>query len=317
MSDQPLTYSLAVGPFELLIREISGYEELSKPWKLEVKLGLDPQTMVGIPEDFHPDAVIKQETRIILKRDDELQRVTTGVITECNLSCTRSGIPQVEMTVEPRYALLKWRQDVRLHRNLNAWQIVEEVANALGVKTEVRLRDSYPVRPYCVQWRETDFDYCNRLLEDEGIFYFFTSDDTMVLGDHPGAYSDIAGDTLIPFRAGHGMILNEDAITRVGSKAILTPGKGHAARLEHRASRASTWTSTTTRRCRSASSGTTTRASTRSPSEGARKAQASRRGLRHPQRARHRLAPPVRRLYPGCVFQLTETPIGSLPRAAR
>jgi type VI secretion system secreted protein VgrG len=74
-----------------------------------------------------------------------------------------------------------------------------------------------------VQWRETDFDYVSRLLEDEGIFYWFTDADVMVLGDNPDSYE--ATGTVLPHRAAAGESQNADAVHEIGSRAALVPGK--------------------------------------------------------------------------------------------
>ena len=78
-----------------------------------------------------------------------------------------------------------------------------ELGQALGVKTEVRLSGSYERREYNVQLRESDFSFVERLMEDEGIFYFFLEGDVMVLGDSAASYE--TGGPVLPFRAGSGL----------------------------------------------------------------------------------------------------------------
>ena len=55
------------------------------------------------------------------------------------------------------------------------------------------LSGTYPTREYCVQYRETAFDFVSRLMEEEGIYYFFEYEDgkhTLVMADAPGNYFD-------------------------------------------------------------------------------------------------------------------------------
>jgi type VI secretion system secreted protein VgrG len=64
------------------------------------------------------------------------------------------------------------------------------------------LSGSYPARDYCVQYRESDFDFISRLMEQEGIYYYFThtqSTHTMVLADALGAHSTVPGFEQIPY----------------------------------------------------------------------------------------------------------------------
>lgn len=229
MSEHPIRYTVEVAGFTFLAREVKGREALSHAWRVELAFALDPQTMLGDPDAFDPDEVLKAEAHIVLERGDDIVRIEevrrlTGVVTDARLSGTFAGVPEVVLVIEPRFALLRHRRDIRIHRNLTVPEIVTEVATALGVKVEQRLRGTYPSRPYCVQFRESDYDYCNRLLEDEGIFYFFVEPDTLVLADNVAAYQPISGTSTLMFRAVAGLNLNEEAVHEIGSRAALTPG---------------------------------------------------------------------------------------------
>ncbi len=226
MSQLPLTYTLEVAEFALHVGRVTGHEQLSQAWRMELELQLDPLAMRGDPDDFDPDEIYKASARILMERDGLVRRIQ-GVVTDVELTASVTGRPEVRMVVEPRFALLRHRRDVRIHRHLSVPEIVTEVCAALGIRVETRLRESYAKRPYCVQWRETDYDYCNRLLEDEGIFYAFTDEDVMVLGDHPDAYQPIGGEAelVLPLRADAGMNLNEDVVHELGTRAGMTPGK--------------------------------------------------------------------------------------------
>ena len=83
-----------------------------------------------------------------------------------------------------------------------------------------RLKGSHPKREYCVQYRETDFNFVSRLMEEEGIFYFFKHEDgkhTLVLADQKGAYADCKESEV-------------DYPRDAGSRAV----KDHITRWEHR-----------------------------------------------------------------------------------
>jgi type VI secretion system secreted protein VgrG len=225
MSSIPVKYSLAVGQWEFWVRELEGVEELSKPFHFKTKFFLDRQSMTGEPSAFDPDLVIKEAATLILRREEQVARRITGVITHATLSAVVQGDAEVALVFEPRLALLGWRTDIRTHRNQSVPEIVSDVVQALGVEIELRLRESYVSRPYCVQYRETDLDYVHRLLEDEGIFYFFTEDGTMVLGDSPDAYQPITGTPTLPFFPPSADYRTEEAVNEIGSRATLTPAK--------------------------------------------------------------------------------------------
>jgi type VI secretion system secreted protein VgrG len=222
--NHPLVYNLEIGAFAFHVRDLTCTEELSRSWRIELAFVLDPQTMRGLPAAFDPDVVIKETASVLLDRGGVVVRRIQGIVTEVEVGTAIGGHPEVTMVLEPRLALLKHRRDIRIHRNRTVPQIVTEVAEALGVKVDNRLRESYPSRPYCVEWRESDYDYINRLLEDEGIFYYFSDGDEMVLGDGPHAYQDIPGDPSLPFRHLAGLDQNDDAVFELGTRAALTAG---------------------------------------------------------------------------------------------
>src|SRR5262249_26330011 len=69
---------------------------------------------------------------------------------------------------------------------------------------EMKLQRSYEKREFCVQYRETAFNYVSHIMEEEGIFYFFQHSNgkhVMVLSDNKGSYQDV-GENKVVFRAG-------------------------------------------------------------------------------------------------------------------
>ena len=64
-----------------------------------------------------------------------------------------------------------------------------------GLKISIELSGDYKPRDFCVQYRETDFNFVSRLMEEEGIFYYFKHTDgnhEMVLGDVPGNHAELS-----------------------------------------------------------------------------------------------------------------------------
>ena len=80
--------------------------------------------------------------------------------------------------------LLTRTTDCRVFQNMTVPAIVEKVFADLGFQDfQSRLKKVYPPREYCVQYRETDFNFVSRLLEHAGIFYFFEHRERQA---HPG-----------------------------------------------------------------------------------------------------------------------------------
>jgi type VI secretion system secreted protein VgrG len=103
----------------------------------------------------------------------------------------------------PKPWLSTRRQDCRIYRSMSVPQVIQSVLGDVGYSDlKLSLSADYPARDYCVQYRESDFDFISRLMEQEGIYYFFAhtqSTHTMVLADSLGAHSTVPGFEQIPY----------------------------------------------------------------------------------------------------------------------
>ena len=205
--------------YELLT--LKGHEGLSQTARFEATFH------VSDTDPLDPDALISGPATLVLSRAGSVREVALYV-TSVRRTATRkvrghAGGGKISLVLEPRLAMLRKRTDIRVFRNKTAPQIVVEVLSQLGVKVDNSLRDSYVSRPYTVEFRESDYDFAARLLEDEGIFYFVADDGTVVLGDHPTKYLDRVG--VLPFRAAAGLDQNEDSVHAIGQRGAMTAGK--------------------------------------------------------------------------------------------
>ena len=92
---------------------------------------------------------------------------------------------------------------------------------------EFRLKNKDHLRKFCVQYRETDMDFVCRLLQEEGIFYFFEhSKDkhVMVFGDDTVNYKPIEGNPEISFKPASGLNPEKESISYVDFSRRLRPG---------------------------------------------------------------------------------------------
>ena len=122
---------------------------------------------------------------------------------------------------EYRVTLVSWahrfrqRRDSRIFQGLTTPQILEQVL-ASGGPLQLKLEGAYRPREYCVQYGESDWDFASRLMEEDGIHYFFEHDvgaHVLVLSDRATLHAFIRGGAL-PFRPGGGVLLTEDRVTR-------------------------------------------------------------------------------------------------------
>jgi type VI secretion system secreted protein VgrG len=97
----------------------------------------------------------------------------------------------------PKAWLLTRRRTSRVFEQQSVPQIVAGILRSVpGLAFDLRLAGAYPARNYVVQRNETDFDFISRLLEDEGIYYYFVhgpAGHVMVLADSPAGGGEIPG----------------------------------------------------------------------------------------------------------------------------
>jgi type VI secretion system secreted protein VgrG len=104
--------------------------------------------------------------------------------------------------------LLTLRSDVRMFQEKDAQEIVAQVLDEGGIPAADlawNVQRALTKRTYCVQYRETDFDFASRLLEHEGIHYFIHDDASgthVTFADAQSVFPPIEGRTAWPIVAG-------------------------------------------------------------------------------------------------------------------
>lgn len=108
------------------------------------------------------------------------------------------------VTLVPKAWLLLHKVDCRIYLKQSVPDIVKTVLSEIGYSdVKLSLSGNYAAREYCVQYREDYFNFISRLMEQEGIYYFFQHTDgvhTMVLADSLGAHSTTRGYAELPYR---------------------------------------------------------------------------------------------------------------------
>lgn len=165
---------------KFVLLEIEGEEGLSAPYRYQLRFHseLRGDTMTGF---------LGKEMACKIGRDQE-SRYIHGVLT--HIRCI--GDDNYIGTLEPRMALLKLSHNLAVFQNITVPDLVCKLLRQHQIKNiELSLSGNYKPREYCIQYRESDFNFINRLLEQEGIYYFFKHQlgkHTLVLVDHAGGH---------------------------------------------------------------------------------------------------------------------------------
>ena len=181
-ADRQLELTTPLGADVLLPRRMTGVERLSRAFEYRLELlSTDP----GI--DFSAILGERASLRLSLAGGKD-ERFFHGVMTDFEqMDSSDKRYARYEMTLRPWLWFLTRTSDCRIFQEQTVPEIVAAVFQELGFSDfEDRLTETYSKREYCVQYRETDFDFVSRLLEEEGIYYFFEHEEdlhTMILAD--------------------------------------------------------------------------------------------------------------------------------------
>jgi len=188
--NREITATCVLGEDVLLFRQMVGTEQLSCLSEYNLEL-LSERT------DLEIDDLLGSLLTITVKQPEGGQRYFNGFITRFALSGKRGRYGVYQATVHPWLWFLTRSADCRIFQNLTAVEIIKKVFDAYSIADfdASNLINDYAALPYCVQYRETDFNFVSRILETAGIYYYFKSElgrHTMVLADSYAAHQAFA-----------------------------------------------------------------------------------------------------------------------------
>jgi type VI secretion system secreted protein VgrG len=210
----------SLGPDKLMLLRYSGSESISAPFSFELEL-------LSEHEISFEDIVGKPATISIALADGE--RFINGVVSRFGQTGEQSTYHHYSAQLVPWFWLLTRRADCRIFQNKSTPEIIEDVFKTLGFTDyELSLTNSYPKRAYCVQYRETDFNFVSRLMEYHGIYYFFRHEaqkHIMVLADSPSAVKPCPSHDKAEYRGVENTFEDDrDVVTSWLSEQELRPG---------------------------------------------------------------------------------------------
>lgn len=196
-----LSIRTPLGPDALLVECLRGEEGLSRGFTLQVALlstdaDLPLRSLIGQP------ALLE----LLTANDNIGRRPFHGCITAAECVGANGGFARYTATIEPWCAFLKFGRDSRMFQDKTVLDILDAVfARWQGLAKLVPMwryaiadRSIYPVRSLTCQYQESDLAFVERLMHEEGLFYYFehspAGDDgdqgchTLVIADHNGAF---------------------------------------------------------------------------------------------------------------------------------
>ncbi|MEJ7619146.1 MAG: type VI secretion system tip protein TssI/VgrG, partial [Pyrinomonadaceae bacterium] len=171
----------------LLLQSFSGEEGVSVPFRFDLRLHSEDRNIKF-------DAVVGQPATVRINLADGSARYINGIISQFTQGGASQRFAHYSATLVPWLWLLTRTSDCRIFQNKSAIDIIQQIFKEYGFADyRLKLQGAPEEREYCVQYRETDFNFVSRLLEEEGIFYFFEHEEskhTLVLANSQHEFKD-------------------------------------------------------------------------------------------------------------------------------
>lgn len=216
---------------QFVVLEFIGHEGISRLSHFGIKL-LSTNQDIAFSDILNKRASL----RIWCWQDSDYGRVYHGIISSFELIGQDDDYTLYRAELVPHLWRLTMNYQSRIFQNMPVPEIIREVLDGAGLQGyyDFNLQGEYPSlidppREFCVQYRETDFNFISRLMEDEGIFYFFKHEvdapgEIMVIADRASIHEDTSPLSEVRFESDTGLPPDEEEfIHSVRYKASVIP----------------------------------------------------------------------------------------------
>jgi type VI secretion system secreted protein VgrG len=219
-----------LGKDVLLLEKLSATEGISQLFRVELEL-LTQQT-----DPIAFDKLLGQPVSVVIHSNtvSGTKRYFHGIVSRLSEGAELRGrtpaggehqFVRYSAEVVPKIWLLTRKMTTRSFQQMSVPDILKKVLT--GYDVDYRLKADYQPRDYCLQYRETDFHFISRLMEEEGIYYYFTHSaggHKLILSDHPGGHDKVPGPEKIVYQP-RGPAQDEDWIYNWQKSQELRSGK--------------------------------------------------------------------------------------------
>lgn len=172
---------------KLDVTTVHGVERMSEPFVFDVEVRSRSSSLV---KQLGRSATLRLDS-------DGVAAIRHGILSRITATGLDASTTRYRMRLVPQVATLELRSTCRVFQDLTADEVVTEVLSEHGVDDVENVGSGQrSARPYLVQYRETDLEFIHRLLDDEGMFYFFVHEPDrhiMVIADDAAQYRSLTG----------------------------------------------------------------------------------------------------------------------------
>jgi type VI secretion system secreted protein VgrG len=219
---RPFRVYTPLGDDVLLLENLEGEEAISRPFEFRLD-------MLSQNDAVSAASLINQPVHVEIDLANGDKRYIHGLVSHFISRGKQQVLSAYSAVVRPWFWFLSLWQDCRIFQNKSVSDIIEEVFRGCGYSDfTLKLYKTYQPRDYCVQYRESCLDFVSRLLEEEGIFYFFehTADkDNLILTDKVVGCTPCPGNNIAAMSPYGSSMLEDDVITSVEQELQTTTAK--------------------------------------------------------------------------------------------
>jgi type VI secretion system secreted protein VgrG len=195
-TNRPLTIKTPLGRDVLLPTRFRGCETISQLFNFHLDL------VTEAANEIQFDQILGQNVTVELRLNNQEKRYFNGLVRRFSQGGRNETFVRFSAEIVPKLWLLTKKVRSRIFQHVTVPDILRQLFAELDVTYE--LSATYYQRDYCVQYRETDFNFASRLMEEEGIYYFFKHSD----GSHQLVVTDVA--TQHPTVAGQSSVIYDE-----------------------------------------------------------------------------------------------------------
>ena len=225
LTNRLLSFTSPAGANVLLPERLYGSEGISELFCY--KLDLLAQTSTSIA----PTSIVGKRVCVGISADDSgTQRYINGIVSSFEMMNVDEEFACYRATIVPSLWMLTLNKNTRVFQNKTVVDVIQAVLSPYSISPSVQTSNTYAQLEYCTQYRETDFDFISRLMEQHGIFYYFahsTDNHTLTLQDTSSKLSDCPIQNTFKFRPEPGKTegFYDFVVNELSSRSTLVTGK--------------------------------------------------------------------------------------------
>jgi type VI secretion system secreted protein VgrG len=211
-----------LGDDTLLLQSFAGTEAVSRPFSFQAEV-------LSEKADITFNDIVGKNVTIHIRLADDTDRYLNGYVGRFTQALKDSKVSHYRMEIVPWLWMLTRKFDCRIFQKMTAPDVIAKVFKTGGFKDfKSSVTGTFDTLEYCVQYRESDFNFVSRLMQQFGIYYYFEHQDgkhTLVMANSPSVHQPCPGQAHADFNPVSGGLEDADVVSAWEASQELKTGK--------------------------------------------------------------------------------------------